>query len=423
MPTTARVLICLMIALALPPAAARAAQDHDTAATEQRWQEVQQTVRRHIDAGAIPGAITLVARNGRIEYLAAQGALDATRPTPLRKDTIFWMASMTKPIIATAVMMLVEEGKLRLEDPVSKYIPEFRAPALVRVLRPGSVAPSAPAPNAAADPNAAQPQYDFVPANRSITLQDLLTHTSGLQTIGVPNEAIPALTEGATLASWVPKLVRVPLDFQPGSKWAYSNATGFEVLARTVEIASGQPLNQFVKQRIFVPLAMHDSSFGPQARLAARTMALDPRFGNNPCIAGTTYFCGSAGLWMTAADYWHFAQMLLDQGTTHGKRLLRPESIKLMTSNQVGELFPGSSGVPGSGAGFGLSMLMIRDAAAAGLAVPSGSFGWDGVGTRRFWVMPEKHAVLVMLIPSGKATPVHRDIERAVMTVLQSAAH
>jgi CubicO group peptidase (beta-lactamase class C family) len=348
-----------------------------------------------------------------VTYLEAAG-VDPTTKTPLRKDTVIWVASMTKPIVTAAVLMLQDEGKLKIGDPVSKFVPEFRAPAMVRVLKPGS--PPVPPFNPAVppDPKAPKPQYDLVPAKRPITLQDLLTHTSGLQTIGIPNDAIPPITEGATLASWVPQLSKAPLDFQPGTQWAYSNATGFDVLAYVVEVVSGQSFDKFVAARIFKPIGMRDASFGPQANLADRTMKLPPMFASFPCLTGKTFFCGSAGLWMTADDYWRFAQMLLDKGSVNGKQLLRAETVALMTSNHAGNLFPGQSGIPSQGVGFGLSVATVLDAKAAGLAVPTGSFGWDGVGTRRFWVMPATRTVVVMMIPGGTAPPVHRDVERAV---------
>ena len=222
-------------------------------------QKIRDAVQAHIDKGDTPGAIVLVARNGRIAYWDAQGVVDAKTKMPLEKDTVFWVASMTKPVVTVSVLMMMETGKISLDDPVSKFIPEFGAAAKVKVLKPGSPQPQQGPP----DPNAPKPQYDIVPASRPITVKDLLTQTSGIQTIGVAKEELPVYHDGDTLASWVPKLGSVPLDFQPGTKWAYSNAAGFDVLARIVEVTSGQPFNQFVQQRIFEPLGIEGSSFGP----------------------------------------------------------------------------------------------------------------------------------------------------------------
>jgi CubicO group peptidase (beta-lactamase class C family) len=270
------------------------------------------------------------------------------------------------------------------------------------------------------DPNAPKAQYDLVAAQHVITVRELLTHTAGLQSIGVPNDSLPTLNVGDTLASFVPKLARSSLEFQPGSKWAYSNATGFDVLARIVEIASGETYFHFAQRHILDPLGMKSTSFGPKPALARRTLAVDPAMASNPCINGKTYACGSAGLWTSAEDYGRFAQMLLDGGTANGHRLIKSGSVAQMSINQTGQLFGGSSGVPGAdhGVGFGLSMVTVFNAAAAGLAVPDGSYGWDGVGTRRFWVIPSLRTVIVILVPSGNAAPLHRDVERAAVAAL-----
>jgi CubicO group peptidase (beta-lactamase class C family) len=204
-------------------------------------------------------------------------------------------------------------------------------------------------------------------------------------------------------------------------RWAYSNATGFDVLARIVEVASGEHFDAFIKRRLFEPLGMQSSSFGPRRDLAERTMSVDAGMASNPCVNGETFFCGSAGLWASAEDYSHFAQMLLNGGEFNGKRLLGEQSIRLMASNQTGDLFTGSSGVPGfsDGVGFGLSVVVVmKNAAASGLSVPIGSYGWDGVGSRRFWVIPSERMTIVMLVPSGNAVPVQRDIERAALSAI-----
>jgi CubicO group peptidase (beta-lactamase class C family) len=187
-----------------------------------------------------------------------------------------------------------------------------------------------------------------------------------------------------------------------------------------VEIASGQPFNVFVQRRIFDPLGIHDSGFGPRKDLAARTMSLDPPLAKNPCIAGTTFFCGSAGMFMPADDYWRFAEMLLNKGQApHGKRLLKAGSVESLGSNQIGSLFAGFTGIPATGVGFGYSVEVVTDQAASKLALPTGSFGWNGVGTRQFWVVPSEKLVIVMYVPSGNAPPVHRDIESAVMSSIR----
>jgi CubicO group peptidase (beta-lactamase class C family) len=259
-----------------------------------------------------------------------------------------------------------------------------------------------------------------VPATRPITVKDLLTHTSGIQSIGLAKQELPAVQDGDTLATWVPKLGAVPLDFQPGSKWAYSNAVGFDVLARIVEVTSGQPFNEFVKQRIWDPLGITQASFGPRADLALQTMTIPAAQLSNACVNGKTFFCGSAGMWMPADDYWRFSEMLLNKGMgPHGKRLLKASSVELMSSNQIGDLFPGTQGIPATGMGFGLSVEVVTDQAASKLPLPTGTYGWNGVGTRQFWVIPADKAIIIMYVPGGKAPLVHRDIEAAVTSSIQ----
>lgn len=380
-------------------------------------QKIRDVVHKHIQAGDTPGAIVLVARKGRIAFWEAQGVVDPSMPMALEKDTVFSIASMTKPIVATSVMMMVEAGKLSLDDPVSKFIPEFKAPAKVRVLKPGS--PPEPRQGQPRDANAPKPEYDIVPAARPITIRDLLTHTSGIQSIGVPKEEIPPVKPTDTLQTWTSQLGDVPLDFQPGTKWAYSNGAGFDILGRIVEVVSGQTFDQVLKERIFDPLGMKDTGFGPRADLAGRNQWLDAAARRNPCRNGAPYFCGSAGLWSPADDYWRFSEMLLNKGKWNGKRLLKTSSVEEMAANHVGDLYPGFTGIPAAGMGFGYSMEVVLDHTAANLALPNGTFGWNGVGTRQFWVMPAENAILVMYLPSGKAPIVHRDIESAVISSIQ----
>ena len=380
-------------------------------------QKIHDVVKKHIDAGDTPGVIVLVARNGKVVYWEAQGVVDEKMPTPLAKDTVFSVASMTKPIVATSVMMMVEEGKISLDDPASKFIPEFKTPSKVRVLKPGSPPPAAQ--GQPRDPNAPKPQYDLVSANRPITVRDLLTHTSGIQAIGVPKPELPPVKPTDTLQTWTSQLGVVPLEFQPGTKWAYSNGAGFDVLARIVEVASGQTYDQFLKQRVFDPLGMESSGFGPRKDLASRNQWLDDNARQNPCRNGAPYFCGSAGLWIPADDYWRFSEMLLNKGKWNGKRLLKESSVEEMSANHVGDMYPGFTGIPAAGMGFGYSMEVVLDHTAANLALPNGTFGWNGVGTRQFWVMPAEKAILIMYLPAGKPAPVHRDIESAVISSIQ----
>jgi CubicO group peptidase (beta-lactamase class C family) len=410
-----------MLLKVFPVAAALCAAAAPAAAVASDKSAIHDVVAARIAAGEIPGAVVLVSRSGKVTALEAQG-VSSLRPgaVPLQPDSVVWLASMTKPVVAATVMMLVDAGKVRIDDPVSKYIPEFRN-TQVRLLKPGF---SYPAGRVA--PNAPPLQYDIVPAARPLLVRDFMTFTAGLQTIGIPNDTLPPITDEDTLATWVPKLGAATLDFQPGSRWAYSNATGFEVLARIVEVVSGQPYASFVKQRVFDPLRMVDTSFGPRADLAARTLPLG-MMANNPIMKGK-FSSGSAGLLSTATDYSHFAEMLVNGGIWRGKRILSAAAVAEMTRNQIGDIGmagidPGQYGglqttiTPGIKYGYGVAVL--TDAKSAGRALPNGSFGWDGVGTRRMWAIPSTKTVVVILVPeAGPATaaPTHKAIEAVVGT-------
>jgi CubicO group peptidase (beta-lactamase class C family) len=402
------------IVVALLPitwAHAQSGSASDAEAMKGKLEKVRTVVKQHIDAGDTPGAITLVAHNGSIVFQDAQGTTGGEQALNLNTNTVFWVASMTKPIVATSILALMDEGKLGLDDPVSKFIPEFKSPGTVRVLRAGSPPPSAA-------PDAPKAVYDLVPAERPLTIRHLITQTSGLQTIGVPNDALPVRDENSTLANWVPQLGTVPRDFQAGTRWAYSNSTAFDVLARIVEVVSGTPFDRFVQQRILDPLGMTASSFGPNPALVSRTMTIAPNLAADPCIQGRNFKCGSAGMWTSAEDYSRFAQMLLDGGRGNGRTILSTKAVELMRTNQTGNLYAAGQQTFKAGVGFGLSLAVVENPQSAGLSLPAGSFGHDGVGSRRFWVIPGKNAVLVMFLPGGKAPPVHRDIERAVMDAL-----
>jgi CubicO group peptidase (beta-lactamase class C family) len=305
---------------------------------------------------------------------------------------------------------------------VSKYIPEFAKARQVRTLRPGSVLPRG-GPQA---PDAPKLEWDYAPASRTLTVRDIITMTGGLQTIGVPG-ATPPIEATDTVATWTAKLGETPLDFQPGSRWGYSNATEFEVAVRIVEVAAGESYSAFVQKRLFDPLGMKDSGFGIREDLRPR-LAAPSQMKGSPIANGARYTSGSAGLWTTAEDYSKFAQMLLDGGRANGKLILSDKSAAAMHTNQIGELALG--GVPSSAYGglpaktnqavkYGFGLNVVVDPAGAGVAVPAGSYGWDGVGTRRFWVMPAHRSVLVMLVPGGQGDALHRAIENAVIPLIK----
>lgn len=412
--TSLALLVAVLAVLVLPLQAGSltTAKPEEVGFSADRLQRIHEAVQRHIDAGDITGAVTLVARRGRVAYLDAQGVMDLDAKRPMAKDSIFRLASMSKPITAVATLMLVEEGKLRLTDPVSQFIPSFKG-LKVAIAKPGA----SPVPGVGAVPS------DLVAPEHEITIRDLLTHTAGFLTGGVGSRDVAKLApkgETDTLAGYIPRLGVVALDFQPGTQWKYSALGGFEVLGRIAEIVSGQPYDQFLKQRIFDPLGMKDTGFiQPEAR-APRVVTvyrkaangLEP-LPNQNGFTSNTYFSGAAGLMTTAEDYLQFGQMLLNGGALNGRRLLGQKTVELMASNHVASLFPGFGGLPGRGIGFGLGMAVMEDAVTAGVRVSNGSFGWSGAYGTQFWVDPKEKLVSILMVQTNNAT-LQRDFENAL---------
>jgi CubicO group peptidase (beta-lactamase class C family) len=376
--------------------------------TELSLPRVGQVVTRALETGQIPGAVVLVSVDGTVVHRDARGVLEPGSGHRLRTDTVLWIASLTKVVCAVAVLMLADDGKLDVDDPVSRYLPEFVAPGRVRVPRPGSppLRPSMPF----GPPPDPLPVYDEVPADREIRLRDLLTHTSGLQSIFRWNPEYRPPVIGDTLATHVPSLASVVRDFQPGTEWAYSNAAGFDVLARVAEVASGLAFDDLLRRRIFGPLDLRDSGFGLEG--TDRAVSLDARFAHDPVPIGRGYFSGAAGLWASLTDYLTFAEFLQDGHTSQRRQLLSEKAISQLTANQVVDLCPGLNGrAESKGVGFGFAVAVITDAAAVGVPFANGSFGWDGIGTRRFWVDPASGVTLVMYVSDQQ---VQQDIEAAV---------
>ncbi len=383
------------------------AKPEDVGMSSERLGRIHEAVSRHVEAGDVAGVVTLVARRGKIVHFEAQGYADIAAKTPMRTDNIFRLASMGKPVTAVAVMMLVEEGKIRLTDPVARYIPEFSALNKVAVPKPGG----------------AEGSYDLVDVSRPITIRDLLTHGSGLMSGGIGQRAAGQAAQRApedTLATYIPKLGAVPLDFQPGTLWRYSGLAGFDVLSRVVEVVSGQPYDVFLKQRIFGPLQMPDSGFYFTGRQAERVATIYTRRPNeglqpNPNQAlNAVYFSGAGGLATSAEDYLQFGQMLLNGGVLGGKRLLGPRTVDLMVSNHTGDMVNGQFGRPARGMGFGLGMQMVLDPVAADLAVSKNAFSWPGGSGVAFWVEPEEELVSVYMIQGGSGAELRRAFEIAI---------
>ncbi len=313
-----------------------------------RLDHIAQVLREDVDKGLVPGSILLVARHGKIAYFESVGTLNPATKTPMTKDAIFRIFSMSKPVTTVSAMMLVEEGKLALEDPVAKYIPQFTK-VKVGVDKP--------------DPAGGKATLDLVAPRRPITIQDLMRHTSGI-TYGffgagtVKHAYVEAgVAKGDfTNEEFADRIAKLPLAYQPGSTWDYSHST--DILGRVVEVVSGMSLYEFEKQRLFDSLGMKDTSYyvtdpAKQSRVAEpfpneRTIGIDAQFGD-PRVPGK-WESGGGGLLSTATDYARFLQMLLNGGAVEGKRFLSPRTVAFMTSDHVGDgIVPGPYYLPGPG--------------------------------------------------------------------------
>src|SRR5262247_3765486 len=408
--STAAPLLLFMLALTSAAETPRAKPD-DVGISGQRLQRIHELMQRHIDAGNISGSVTLVARNGRIAHLEAQGLMDIETRKPMTTDALFRIMSMTKPVVGVAVLILVDEGKVRLNDPVSRFIPQFKD-IKVGVLQ-GTQPPPPPAGQ-----RGAPPRFYTVPAEREVTVKDLLTHTSGLVSGPISNSenAKVSLKAKESNADYIPRLGQVPLEFQPGTRWAYSAQAGFDTLVLVVERASGMKFDQFASQRIFAPLGMKDTFFYPAESYNPRIASLYSKTDkglvkqNDPNFMNGAFFSGGGGLFTTAEDYWQFGQMLLNGGEFNGKRLLSPRTVELMRSAFIPDTLPGRA----RGESFGLSVRVLTDPVQRGVALSTGSFGWSGAYGTHFWVDPKEKVVAVLMTQTAN-NEARADFETAVM--------
>ena len=408
----------LILAVALSAASLPSDKPESVGMSSERLQRINQMIQRYIDGGEITGAITMVSRRGKVAHFDAQGLMDLEKKTPMRKDAMFRIASMSKPITAVAILMLMEEGRLRLTDPVSRFIPEFKDTKVAI-----ETAPYRPAANGQPARDAA---YYTMPAERAITIRDLLTHTSGLESGTLGNRIGARMSPrntSFTLEKYVPTLGQVPLDFQPGSRWSYSLLAGMETLGRIVEVASGLTFDQFLRQRLFDPLEMTDTTFVPTDVQLGRAVTLyDGRDGRLVRIETPGWlstkklFSGGGGLWSTAEDYMRFGQMLANGGVLNGKRILGPRTVDLMAANHVGELYSGTGGSV-KGLGFGLGVDVVLDNAASGRRVSNGTFAWGGAFGTYFWV-DRKEALVGVLMVQEPVNSLRTDFQSAVMQAI-----
>jgi CubicO group peptidase (beta-lactamase class C family) len=378
----------------------QAARPEDVGVSSERLQRLKGALDGYVSAGLLPGGVALVAREGRVVLHHAFGQRDREARDAMAPDDLFRIASQTKALVSLAILMLQEDGKLLIGDPVSKYLPAF-ARTTVAVPRSGG-------------------GYDVVDAKRPITLRDLLTHTAG---IGYGTGVAKDRWEAAGITGWyfahrdepvratVDRMASLPMDAQPGEKYVYGYNT--DILGAVVEAVSGLTLDAFLRSQVFEPLGMRDTHFYVPRDKAGRLvtvysvapgglvrapdgagMQAQGQYVDGPRVS----FSGGAGVISTAADYARFLQMLLNGGTLDGARLLAPSSVALMTTDHVGTVY----GVPGMG--FGLGFSVVEDVGARGTPGSVGEYGWGGAYHSTYWVDPAEKLVVVYLTQVIPAT-------------------
>jgi CubicO group peptidase (beta-lactamase class C family) len=412
--TRRRILLALSALLLLAPGVRAemppAATPESVGLSSERLQRLRAVMQQFVDEGRVAGIVTYVARNGRVAQLEAFGKADVEAGLPMKKDTVFRIASQSKALTSVAAMILVEEGRLGLGDPVGKHIPAFEKTTVALPPPAGAVAGS---------------PVTVVPAKRAITIRDLLTHTAG---ISYGDGPAAALWKAAGITGWyfadrnepvsavVERMAALPMDAQPGEKYVYGYNT--DILGVVVERVSGMTLAEFFQKRITGPLGLVDTQFylppAQKDRLAAVyaaregriERATDARFGQGQYVDGPRVaYAGGAGLLSTARDYGRFLQMLLNGGELEGVRLLSPKTVELMTTNHVGTLYADGT------LGFGLGFDVVEHLGKSGRHGSVGAFGWGGAYHTTYWVDPQEKlvvALMTQLLPAGDSQLQHR---------------
>jgi CubicO group peptidase (beta-lactamase class C family) len=355
----------------------------------ERLSRLNAAMKRLVDDKQVAGLVTLVERHGKIVHVNAVGQLDVRKRDAIQKDSIFRIYSMTKPITGLAMMMLYEEGKWQINDPVSRHIPEF---ARLKVYT-GKNEDGTP---------------KLEDASRSMTMRELMTHTAGLGYVLNPNGPVDrmiiggkVLNSGAPLQAMIDGLAKIPLLAQPGTRWSYS--IGVDVQGYLVEKFSGQPFGEFARKRIFEPLGMKDTAFYVPAEKLPRFAQVHTGSGSNltvdmnrpdPAVIplGPS---GGGGLFSTALDYARFCEMLLQGGQLNGVRLLAPRTVEMMRTNYVN---PEPLKTMPPGTGWGMDFQIVTDAAAAGEVVSDGTFSWFGIAGTWFWIDPVRDLAFVGMV-------------------------
>ncbi len=372
--------------------------------SQERLDRIDRMLRQSIDSSWIAGAVGFIARDGKIVYNKSFGIRDNETKAALQSDDIFRIASQTKAITSVAVMMLFEEGKFLLDDPISKYIPSFANPTVLDKF------------------NEKDSTFTTVPAFREVTIRDLLTHTSGIDYAGIGSDKMRAIyakadipggfgTDKMVLGDKMQALGKMPLVHQPGERFTYG--LNVDVLGYLVEVLSGESLDQYFSNHIFEPLGMSDTYFYLPASKADRLVKVSMEdedhqlinvpsdFVDYPLIKGT-YYSGGAGLSSTIKDYAIFLQMLLNNGEYNGKKLLSRRTVELMTCNQIGDLSLGKDK-------FGLGFQITTADGQARSGVSEGSFAWGGYFATTYWADPKEHLVCLLFMQQSPLT--HGEIQ------------
>ncbi len=390
-----------------------------------RLQKLTELMNTRVEDGTMVGGLGMIARNGRVIYTQTYGQADREAARPMQEDAIFRIYSMTKPITAVALMMLYEEGKFLLNDPVARYIPELADLEVALSTADGDtgIVSDGTTSRTVGEGDASKVGQTRKP-RRQPTVRDLLTHTAGL-TYGVfgntevdqAYRAAGILHPNKDLKTFVTELGKIPLQYEPGTKWHYSVAV--DVQGRLVEVLSGMTFGEFLTQRIFQPLDMPDTSFtiapenlgrlaqmysprgtagkGFFARASAPGLEVAAPQASARYINGGAFESGGGGLLSTARDYMRFAQMLLNGGELDGVRLLSPKTVALMTTNHLGDI---PMGFNRQGAGFGLGFGLVLDPGQVGEVSSAGEYNWGGAAGTTFWVDPQENLIVMFMVQS-----------------------
>jgi CubicO group peptidase (beta-lactamase class C family) len=393
--------------------------------SDSRLRNVTNLVQRYIDERKLPGALSLVARSGRIAHFETYGNMDDARQKPVQPDTIFRFYSMTKPIASVGLMMLYEEGRVQLEDPVSKFIPE---------LNNQKVIVSGTADN-----------FQVREPTREMTVRDVLMHTSGLigrdtaSTVGelYRRAGFKGGDSDFDLVEMVKRLGQIPLQVDPGTQWIYGIST--DLVGYLCEVISGIPFDEYLQQRIFEPLGMVDTSFSvPASKVERFAACYGPQIGGAPqyklvddpvtssYASPRRYFSGSGGLVSTAHDYYRFCWMLLNAGELDGVRILGPRTLHLMTLNHLpggkdlATMAQSAGETAREGIGFGLGFARLLDPTVAQIIGTPGEFYWGGAASTAFFINPEEELIMLFLtqLRPSSTYPIRRELRATIYSAL-----